>query len=260
MILVPRKRIWTPRSAQRGFFTLPGGSGIVRGPDGGGDPHFANVVALLHLDNNVTDVTGRTWGGSPAYSGSIKKYGTHSLNVNAANQFITAASSADFDFGDGDFTVECWAYRGTTTGTFRGILCRDAIGGTRGWLLYTNDNSAPVPRSLAFAAWSGATPYTATDSVELASSTWHHIAACRQGGTLRLYKDGVQVGTATIGTASVGAPSTSCSVGRLQTNTDATVANSQWNGYIDDVRITKGVCRYPDGTTFTPPDAPFPDS
>lgn len=34
MILVPRKRIWTPRSAQRGFFTLPGGMGII-GPAGG---------------------------------------------------------------------------------------------------------------------------------------------------------------------------------------------------------------------------------
>jgi hypothetical protein len=232
----------------------------LRNPGSVGDPYFANVVALLHLDNNVTDVTGRTWGGSPAFSGSIKQFGTHSLNVNAANQFTTTASSADFDFGTDDFTVECWAYRGSTTGTFRGIICRDAIGGTRGWLVFTNDNAAPVPRSLAFAAWSGGTQYTVTDTVELPGGTWHHIAACRQGSNLRLYRGGVQIGSVSIGAASVGSSGTSCSIGRLQTNTDSTVTNSQWNGYIDDVRITKGICRYPDGTTFTPPAAPFPDS
>lgn len=47
MILVPRKRILTPRSAQRGFFTLPGGMGIVGpGGGGGGGGDFPQVEAV----------------------------------------------------------------------------------------------------------------------------------------------------------------------------------------------------------------------
>jgi hypothetical protein len=33
-----------------------------------------------------------------------------------------------------------------------------------------------------------------------------------------------------------------------------------FNGYAAHLRVTKGVCRYPGGTTFTPPSAPFPTS
>ena len=36
--------------------------------------------------------------------------------------------------------------------------------------------------------------------------------------------------------------------------------SSYWNGWIWGLRMTKGVCRYPGGTTFTPPTAPFPNS
>ena len=30
------------------------------------------------------------------------------------------------------------------------------------------------------------------------------------------------------------------------------------NGYLDDIRLTNGYCRYPNGTTFTPPTASLP--
>ena len=39
---------------------------------------------------------------------------------------------------------------------------------------------------------------------------------------------------------------------------DATAYGQHFKGYIDDVRITKGVARYP-ASGFTPPTAPFPD-
>ena len=40
-------------------------------------------------------------------------------------------------------------------------------------------------------------------------------------------------------------------------NLPTSAATNQWDGHIDEVRITKGVARY--GGTFTVPNAPFPD-
>lgn len=250
--------------------TTRGHHGLLMAGGGGGpatDPNFANVVALLHFEgaNNsttFTDQTGKAWtanNGAKITTG-FAKYGAASGNLNAGSgNTITTPSHADFNFGSGDFTVELWAYLPGITGHNQGIVCRDQIGGTRGWLMYTQNPSDPKPGALSFSAWVGGTIYTVSDSASLATGTWHHVAACRDGGTLRLYKNGVQISNTAI-TGSVGAPSEPCAVGNLWGVGAAFGPDTIMNGYADELRITKGVCRYPGGTTFTPPGAAFPNS
>lgn len=78
-------------------------------------------------------------------------------------------------------------------------------------------------------------------------------AAARSAGTLRFFVDGVLDGSAALGRNFQAT---------LVFGVGAQVAsrNSVYDfpGYIDEVRITKGVCRYTDN--FAPPTGPFPDS
>jgi hypothetical protein len=84
--------------------------------------------------------------------------------------------------------------------------------------------------------------------------TWYHVALVRSGsGTnnMKLYLDGVLESQ---NTNTYTVPVNDIVLGRTYTN-----LNSEYfNGYIDDLRITKGVARYT--ANFTPPTAAFPNS
>ena len=69
---------------------------------------------------------------------------------------------------------------------------------------------------------------------------------------MRLYINGVQEATADLTGKTVKDSATTLSIGRGGEST------SQWFvGYMDEVRITKGDCRYTSGTTFTPSTTAF---
>lgn len=237
------------------------------GGGGGGDPDWASVSALLHFDGadgstTLTDQTGKVW--TPVGQAQIdtdqSKFGGASLRVDGAGDYATTPNSAAFDFGAGDFTVEAWVrWAGIGAAGNQGIVCHDQIGGTRGWLFFSEDGTGSAPNdAVSFAAWSGGVPYAASDTVPVVNGVWYHLAAARQGGTLRLFKNGVQVGVNTgLGSAVIGAPTEPCVVGALWA-VGAPLSGTYLSGNVDDLRITKGVARYT--SNFTPPAAPFPNS
>jgi hypothetical protein len=75
-----------------------------------------------------------------------------------------------------------------------------------------------------------------------------HVAVSRSGTSLKMFFDGVQVASAT--------DSTSFTDNAYGVRIGGSSGYS-FNGYIDDLRITKGYARYT--ANFTPPSAPFPD-
>ena len=77
---------------------------------------------------------------------------------------------------------------------------------------------------------------------------WVHVALVRSSGTITLYIDGTSVGTVSNNTALLG-DGNWMGIGFSQDNTSATSIN----GYLSDVRITKGLARYT--ANFTPPSA-----
>jgi hypothetical protein len=77
------------------------------------------------------------------------------------------------------------------------------------------------------------------------------------GTTIVVYRNGVSVGTLATSSniaaaGAIGAVTQDFRIGARQVTNLLPL-----NGYIDDLRITKGIARYT--ANFTPPAAPFPD-
>jgi hypothetical protein len=189
--------------------------------------------------------------GNAQISTSVKKYGTGSMYFDGTGDGLYRPSSDLFNFGSGSFTIEFWMYLSSKTGYQTLVSYGYSPQATTGWLVQTgNGDGKPVFYKI--------TTSTATAVATDAGSTvntgqWYHIAIVKNGSTTTIYRDGTSVGS--------GSDTNTYSVtgnfyigGGSGTGFD----NFYLNGYIDDLRITKGVARYT--ANFTPPTAAFPNN
>jgi hypothetical protein len=215
------------------------------------DLYRSQVSLLLHgdgtngsttiIDSSPTPKT-ITANGNAQISTAQSKFGGASLAFDGTGDYLTIPSSSGFAFELNDFTVELWLYR-SGSGQQHLYDARDTGVNTNRIMLYLDSSS-----QLAYFG-NGAARITTTSVPTL--STWVHVALCRASGNSRLFLDGVQVGATFADTISIVSPTATVAIGAA--NTGAT----SLNGYIDDLRITKGVARYT--ANFTPPTAAFPD-
>jgi hypothetical protein len=88
-------------------------------------------------------------------------------------------------------------------------------------------------------------------SAVLSTGTWVHVAVTYNGTTSTLWIDGVLKNTY----AGSVFPNANCYV---TMGGSVNYSSSTFNGYLDDVRITKGYARYT--ATFTPPTSALSDT
>lgn len=229
------------------------------------DVYFDNVVVLLHgdgLDASMTTVDSSSYARTITGSGNAQldtaqsKFGGGSMLFDTSDDAFFAPSSADFNLSTIDFTIECWIRRTDTTSQNHAIVCRDSIGGTRGWLFYLGDGTGgSTLHALSFAGWSGATTATAYHNSAIPINTWTHVAVTRESGTFKIWQGGTLVVTQSGFTSlSIASPSTPLCVGSLYA-TAGLFASSSLGGNIDDLRITTNVARYT--ADFLPPEKAF---
>lgn len=225
-------------------------------------PDFSSVSLLLKgdgtngctsfLDSSSSPKT-MTANGNAQISTSVKKYGAGSIALDGSGDYLTAASDTSLQLPTQDFTIECWFYlnalptagatmvfvqkgiRASANFEYRfGVI--DVAGTTRPTFAYSTDGSVVTLRSATFGS--------------IAVKTWNHVAVTRVGATLRFWLNGVELYIGSGVAATLCAGSGTFSVGATSGG------GSPLNGYIDDLRITKGVARYT--ASFTPPTAAFP--
>lgn len=176
--------------------------------------------------------------GSTQINTTIVKYGTGSIAFNGSTDYLDHRTGTEVSFGIGDFTIEAWIYW-VSAGSTSAIMHGNGVG----WTLYV----FPANR-LQWGTTSPQTPANLlTGATTLVTGQWYHVAVTRLGTTVTLWLNGVSDGTVTDG-ANYSAS------GALRVGISH--SNNLFNGYMDDIRITKGLARYTG--TFTPPTLSHP--
>lgn len=226
----------------------------------------SNTVLLLHCDgsNGGTTFTDAAIGtaaphtmsrvGATTDTGQFK-FGTASARIATSNgdlsSNITTPDSNDWNFGSGDFTVDFWIrYNSTADDATNGyglVWQWVAVGSNKAWRLGHFGGSYGFD-------WTtdGSTVKSATWSSALATGSTDHIELVRSGTDLLLFKNGTALTRAgtNIGTDTIFNSTTSLTIGGASDGSWASV-----NGWLDEVRISKGTARHT--SNFTAPSAAY---
>jgi hypothetical protein len=261
--------MWTLREAQR--FTQS-----TAWPFSSPEADWLNVSLLLPMDgtNNSTVFTDAgpgarvvTANGNAKISTSESKFIGASAVFDGTGDFLSVANNEAFDFGTGDCVVEAWIYiRANSNADPDGnrSCCICSTWNTNatplyGWLFGVGGNSTTTGTGLQFDSWNGPNGTLFRAAASISQSAWHHVAASVIGGTRRLYLDGVLLtDTQTITVGSGCTPINSLGNSLKIGSSDNSVYPISFNGYIDDLRITKGSGRSYSGATIPVPTKAFP--
>jgi hypothetical protein len=196
--------------------------------------------------------------GNAQISTTQSKFGGSSMYFDGNGDYLTAATTPAQQYGTGNFTIEFWFYKtangsynyGDSTGDF--FLRIGNTGFTVNSVVISTNNSQQITAFIGYNGSSWATTIVSSSTFSL--DTWYHVALVRAGtgsNQTTLYVNGTSYGTGTSSTdltdASFG---TALRIG-------ASSSDRYYNGYIDDLRITKGIARYT--SNFTPQTSQWQD-
>lgn len=193
-----------------------------------------NSLALFQaVEGRVTKTI--TANGNAQVDTAQSKFNGASALFDGTGDYLSVGSHSDFSFGTGDFTVEFWVRHAAINDQQIYIDFRSA----------TTDHFVFYVRSDNKLEYYDGNTYTST--VTMAASTWYHLAVVRSGTSLKIYRDGTEVISATNSTA---LSAQNCFIG---IDYLATSANSM-NGHIDEIRVSN-IARYT--AAFTAPTLQF---
>lgn len=219
-------------------------------PTGATDPSWSSVIMLVHGDDSTWDSKrGQYWpvsGSDVAASTAQSKFGGSSIFCNnsdvpqnGTDSYMYGDVNSVWNIGTGDFTFEAWVYPLRTTG-LNAIWDFRELGGSVSPSFFVYNG--------AWASYSNGWLFESAGSVS--TNTWYHVAMVRSGSTTKLYVNGSSTATVT--------DSRDYVCGAFPRFGAGWNSNDGFYGYIDDLRITKGVARYT--SNFSVPTEAFPNS
>lgn len=248
------------------------------------DPYFASVVALYHFDDPAFGAGGSTAAGGSGYlfdssskarhvsvhnsTNTYKNNVTSKMGVGALRQvggdYTILPTSSDWVFGTADFTIEVWVLNGFTRSDGLTVTSTDDAA-IVSWMPQANATTTGICFAVhrtgigLHSSWNAnSRPYTGGTSN--GSGNWDFYSISRLSGAWYAHMNGVLL-TAGTGTGD-GVPAsrniTSNGQGCILNFFNTTTVAASLIGYIDDLRITKGVGRY-GNANYAVPTKPFPN-
>jgi len=264
-----------PLMSDRNFFGYISNTRVIKGtavytsnftPPSGPVLSNSNTQLLLNYTNGaIIDnamMTDLETVGDAQISTSVKKYGTGSMSFDGTGDWVRSFDNLPIAFGSGDFTVEGWIY--TTNLKAGGQRIFSTSGGVPGFngttgihvLCQINDAAGSIGFQLstntATPAGVGAAPGSIT------ANSWIHLAFVYNSSitTGRIFVNGALAASAVL--SGVARPTTNPQMSIATIPGEAGSATTNFQGYMDDFQLTKGVAKY--SMSFSPPLKQYPNS
>jgi hypothetical protein len=234
---------------------------------GSGDIYYPSSSILLHFsgsNNSTTFIDSSrnnfviTASGNVKITSSISKFESRSGFFDGTGDNLLINYNTAFNLS-GDFTIEVWFYPVSLNDSY---ILNFAGGLNIAWAsyaLFVNANGVHFVGSSTNSGYDiGSEGLGAGTIGALTLNTWSHIAVTRQGNVYRGFINGVQGYTQTLALTPYNPNARGLSIGGNYANTWGGTPVSSINGYLDELRITKGVARYT--ASFVTQSVQFPDT
>lgn len=206
-----------------------------------------NTQALLNFTNagiydgtmeNVLETVGNA-----QVSTSVVKYGSGSMYFDGTGDYLYIPRWTGINANE-NFTAELWINITAAPANYRMMISDSNGNSSKYWTLNASGMEAQFGTVVSSSA---------VCTFTFAQNTWYHLALVRNNGFVSMYVNGVaQTVTYANQTASYLDQSSILQVGRWLGST----TTYEYFGYMDDLRITKGIARYT--ANFIPPQVALP--
>ena len=176
--------------------------------------------------------------------------GRWSAYFDGSGDLLSGTATSATQVGSGDFTTEAWFYlTSLATGSCIYVQQNGGVNSSAdlSYGIFVAASTGVVTAVLA----SGGSRFDFYSSIPVTTGRWYHVALVRTTATIKLYIDGVHVGSSTnLGGTPLNASGNDY-IGAYVNSTDSQYTS----GYISNFRIVKGTAVYT--SAFTPPAAPL---
>jgi hypothetical protein len=182
-----------------------------------------------------------TFFGTAQLSTAQKILGPSSLLLNGSTDYLTFPDSDNWPFGVNNFTIECWIrFAVLPNNTFGCFLSQIQDSNNRWYFAYYNPDVGSK-YILMLMNYGGASIVFSQGNATLSANTWYHIVFNRINDTGKIFIAGNEL--------SYISNTVSGDIGNLASPLYIGVYGNPTplyylNGYIDTIRITKGLARY----------------
>lgn len=174
---------------------------------------------------------------------AFSKFGGSSLLLDTAGDYLTVPDSADWNFSNGDFTIDFWTQL-KTVGLISAFFCQ-YVNSTSYIIFDLNSENKPE----IFCISGGTVLVSLKANTALVTDTLYHLAYVRYGSNAKIFINGTSqelTVSTDFGTNTLPNFAADLVIGANPSNTSRRV-----DGWMDEIRISKGIARWT--SDFTPP-------